>query len=155
MSIFTARGMLNIPIPQKVVKPQKMPYIIKECFCPEGHNLINSRFTFDGHPGILLKAHHGRNTGLIALSPVCGQKNRIDSGITLAVNDLLALSCPVCRVPLPVYSMCECDAHIVVLYLDLMRSFNNCIGVCNRVGCKHAIIIQQNELLICSGLHQW
>ncbi|MFA5814042.1 MAG: hypothetical protein WC865_00275 [Bacteroidales bacterium] len=70
MRAFTAKGTLYIPTPERVIKPQKKAIIIKECFYPEGHNLISSRFSFDGHNGILLKVRHGKNTGLIALSPI-------------------------------------------------------------------------------------
>lgn len=155
MRAFTANGMLYIPTREKVIKPQKKAIIIQECFCPEGHNLISSRFSFDGHNGILLKVRHGRNSGFIALSPICGQKSRIDSGITLVENDLLVLSCPHCHSRLPVYSPCECGANLVTFFLDQEGSFTNCIGVCNRIGCKHAVIILQNELSVCSGLDQW
>jgi hypothetical protein len=155
MRAFTARGMLNIPTPGKIIKPQKTAFIIKECFCTEGHNLISSRVSFDGHHGILLKARRGKNAGLIALSPICGQKNRIDYGITLAENDLLVLKCPICKTRLPIYSPCECGASMVTFFLDRINSFTNCIGVCNRVGCKHAVIVMQHELSVCSGLDQW
>jgi len=159
MRAFTARGTLNIPVPQKRVKPvhqtEHKPFVIESCYCSHGHDLISSDVMIDNHKGILLKVKSGRKTGYIALSAVCGNKTRIDLHIDLADNALMEFFCPVCGEPLPVYSPCECGASLVALFLDRDLSFSNCIGICNRVGCKHSLIIWQNELQICSGLARW
>jgi hypothetical protein len=155
MKRFTSKGTLYIPVPQKVIKPPLIATIINECFCPAGHNLMSPKFSFDGHDGILLKVRDGKKAGHIALSPICGQKNRVDWGIHLTDNVQLIICCPICGAKLPVYSPCECGADLVALFLDRHLNFSNCIGVCNRTGCKHSIIILQNELSSCSGLDQW
>ncbi|MFH0760461.1 MAG: hypothetical protein V2A67_03030 [Bacteroidota bacterium] len=156
MKAFTSRGTLNIPVPQKMIKPvhkpNLKPFVIESCYCNHGHNLISNDVIVDDHKGILLKVKSGRKTGHIALSAVCGNKTRIDLRIQLIDNALMKFFCPVCGEALPVYSPCECGASMIALFLDRELSFSNCIGICNRVGCKHSVIIRQNELLICSGL---
>lgn len=159
MRTFTARGTLNIPVPEKRVRPvhrtELKPFVIESCYCSHGHNLISNDVIVDGHKGILMKVRSGRKTGHIALSAVCGNKTRIDLRIQLADNDLMEFSCPVCGEAFPVYSPCECGASMVALFLDRDLSFSNCIGICNRVGCKHSVFVQENQLYTCSGLSRW
>jgi hypothetical protein len=61
--------------------------------------------------------------------------------------------CPVTGVELPVYGPCECGGSLMALFLDDTNDFSNCIGICNRVGCKHSILILANQLFSCTGLH--
>jgi len=159
MKAFTARGTLNIPVPEKITRnhrePHTKPILIEKCYCSHGHDLINDNVIVDGHKGILLKVKCGRKTGHIALSPVCGNKTRIDLRIHLEDDALMELYCPACGEALPVYSPCECSASLVALFLDQELSFSNCIGICNRVGCKHSVFVLENQLHTCSGFSRW
>ena len=110
--IFDKKGMMIIPTPQAREIPAKTKaLVVKKLFCPNGHNLINNRASFDGHAGIILKVKHEANEGIIALSPVYGEKNRVSFGIDLNKDDLLEINCPECNVALPVHSPCACGGE--------------------------------------------
>ncbi len=149
MSRFTSSGKLRFPGIRKRKEPvrHKERYVVEECYCPNGHNLIAGKATFQGFGGILLKVRkkNGRE-GKIALSPVCGDKARVCLDVELVEGELLEISCPVCNAPLPIYSPCDCGGHMVTLFAEKNGDFSNCIGVCNRVGCPHAEIRRGDEL---------
>ena len=145
--------MLFIPTPEHVVRKTREPHIVKSCFCQEGHSLISPKVHFEGHPGILIKIRQGRHMGYIGINPVCGHKNRIDIDIDLVDGDIIHFLCPVTGLELPVYGPCECGGSLIALFLDDTGDYSNCIGICNRVGCKHSILILANQLFSCTGLH--
>lgn len=56
MNMYDEDGMMIFPNPiKKEIKESKNVLVIKECFCPNGHGLLNSRVSFSGFPGIMLK----------------------------------------------------------------------------------------------------
>ncbi len=148
MKLFDKRGMLIIPNPikEEVAKAPKA-IVAKELYCQNGHSLISNRAMFNGHPGVLLKVKTDHNFGLIALSPVYGEKNRIFLDINLESGKILKILCPTCGIELPVYSQCSCGADLISLFMDREFHFNKCIGICNRVDCHHAQIINSGELI--------
>jgi hypothetical protein len=150
MRRFTAKGLLNFPNiigkkKQKTRQPED-EVVIKECFCPNGHNLVSPKVDIKGKNGILIKVKKGRKTGFIALSPVCGDKSKVTLDVELEEGEILELLCPICNVPLPVYAPCECGGDMVTLFCDKQGNYCNCIGICNRVGCTHAEIKQGTDL---------
>lgn len=149
MPIFDNKGMLIIPNPaQAGLKTVKKILVLKECFCPNKHNLINSRVSFNNYAGILIKVRNKqKKEGMVALSPIFGDKSRIAIDIDLVENEILELLCPQCDVMLPVYSQCYCKASLVAFFTTEALSFADCAGVCNRVGCVHAELKNKNELL--------
>jgi len=150
MRRFNAKGMWHFPDiirkKKKKIRPFDEELIIKECYCPNGHNLVSPKVTIKGHNAILLKVKKNRKTGYIGLSPVCGDKSKIVMDIELEEGEILKLLCPVCNVPLPVYAPCECGGDMIALFADKQGNYGNCIGVCNRVGCTHAEIKRGTEL---------
>ena len=148
MQRFDGDGKLIIPRAGKKVQPSEAPpAIVTQVFCPDGHSLINPRMQFNAHSGIVIKARQNSNTGLIGLSPIVGDKSRFSLDLDLQDNAILWLGCPHCDAPLPDHSPCECGATLVVLSLTTPPSYDKCIGICNRVGCPHAVFIQNDELL--------
>jgi len=91
--------------------------IARELFCPNGHNLISSRAVFNGFPGILLGVELEEKKGLVALSPICGDKTRVALDMDLSEDRIATLSCTTCGVALPVYATCACGADLVALFL--------------------------------------
>lgn len=145
------RGMRIVPDPaHQDMHPGRKVLVVEACFCPNGHDLVQRRAVFSGHPGILLLVRGAGKEGLIALSPIYGDKTRIDLDVELVPGEIVQVFCPLCGVELPVFGPCPCGARMVAFFNGASPDFANCIGVCNRVGCKNAMIKQGGELIILS-----
>jgi len=136
-----------IPAPEKIKPEQKELVVIRDCYCPNGHNLVNSQAKFNDKDGILLTIKKKSKKGKIALSPVYGDKSRISLEIDLKEGDLVQLFCPYCNVKLSSYADCECGGELLVMFTTPVSDYKNCIGICNRVGCKHAEIKNEGQLM--------
>ncbi|HOX25898.1 MAG TPA: hypothetical protein PLL30_09985 [Candidatus Krumholzibacteria bacterium] len=149
MERFDKLGMLVIPNPRsRTPRPRATTLIATRLYCQHGHDLVSSRAVFDGHPGILIAARDQRDhPGLVALSPVFGDKRRISLDLDLVPGERATLSCPSCGAALPVHSPCECGADLVALFLTASGDFAECIGICDRVDCVHARITTSSELI--------
>jgi len=149
MERFDRKGMLIIPNPMADRYPaRRKVLVVKELYCPRGHGLLSPRAVFDEHPGILVGARDARgDEGLIALSPIFGDKRRVALDLDLASGELLSLHCPECLTPLPAHSPCECGGELTALFLTPAADFADCIGVCNRVDCVNAKIISSGEMV--------
>jgi hypothetical protein len=150
MNIFDNKGMMLFPNPKKEKKENDKLIILKECFCSNGHNLINKRVNFNGFDGIYLKVLHNSKEGFVGLSPVFGDKSRIFVDIDVKKGDVLNLFCPHCNTPLAVYSSCSCGEKLIALFTTPKLEFANCIGICNKVDCVNAEIISENQLITIS-----
>jgi len=151
MKIFDNKGLMIIPSPKDPkAEKEAQAVIIKKCFCSNGHNLVSKQAQFGTHEGIVLEVIMDDKLGILALSPVYGDKSRITLGIILEVGKLVQLVCPVCKVKLPVFSSCDCGGDLLVMFTGALNDFNNCVGVCNRVGCKHAEIKNEGHLITLS-----
>ncbi|MBI9072631.1 MAG: hypothetical protein JEY94_13595 [Melioribacteraceae bacterium] len=148
MEIFDDKGLMIFPRPERLKNVTKEKIIlIKNCFCPNGHNLVNKRAIFNGYNGVVLKVIKGQDFGIIALSPIFGDKTRICLDITLEDKELLKIVCPSCDAQIPVYSQCECGGDLLALFTQPDKNFSNSVGFCNRVNCANAEIISGGELL--------
>ncbi|MDX9759137.1 MAG: hypothetical protein RBU27_08260 [Bacteroidota bacterium] len=148
MRIFDDNGMMVFPTPvMRELRECSKALVVKACYCPRGHNLINDKVVFGDFEGILLRMRKGHSEGLLALSPVYGDKSRITLGLRPERGDILTLLCPDCGVPLPVYDECMCGGDILALFTRPVPDFGNCVGICNRLGCHHAEIRNGDELL--------
>jgi hypothetical protein len=149
MTRFNAKGMWRIPKAKKKKRNKDdidEDMVVKECYCPNGHNLINPKVNVRGYKGILIKIKQGKDEGFMALSPICGDKSKYTIDIEVSEGELIDLLCPECDVPLPVYAPCDCGGDMITLFCDKHGNFCNCIGVCNRVGCSHAEIKRGSDL---------
>jgi hypothetical protein len=148
MQRFDQKGMMIFPAPEKIKKAGKMAdlVVIEKCYCPNGHDLVSDQAVFDGFNGIILKVKKAGKEGQVALNPVYGLKHRVSIGIKLEKDDLLEVLCPVCGVPLPVYSACSCGGSLISLFMDEKPDFTNSVLICNRVDCHNAQIRLHNEI---------
>jgi len=147
------KGMLFYPNPlDRDVARAPRVLVVTRCFCPNGHDLVNRRASFNNHPGILLRVRGRKGEGLVALSPVFGEKCRIALDVDLEEGDILELFCPVCGVALPVYAPCPCGARLITLFQSPRADYSNCIGICNRVGCVNAEVKREGELIVLAML---
>ncbi len=152
MKRFDKNGMLIIPNPEntQIVSKSKELLVVKECYCPNGHNLVSTRVKFNEIPGIILKIINSKNrSGFIALSPVFGQKQRICLDIDLVDDETIRVFCPHCNIELPVFANCtSCESgKLLALFLDKHASYKNCLALCNTIGCKNAQIITSENIL--------
>jgi len=148
MALYDEKGMLLIPNPiEKAVAEAKRVLVVCELFCQNGHRLISERARFNGHPGILLKVKDGKAKGLVALSPIFGEKVRVSLDIDLKDGNIVEISCPTCNEKLPVYTACRCGGELIALFLTKEHNFRDCIGVCNRVGCVNSCVITNGEMV--------
>jgi len=148
MKLYDKKGLIIIPSPKDPGAEKKAQgVIIKKCFCSNGHNLVSKQAQFGSLDGIVLNISMENEKGVIALSPVFGDKSRITLGIILEDGKLVQLTCPVCKAKLPVYSNCECGGDLVIMFTGDLNDFNNCVGICNRVGCRYAEIKNEGNLL--------
>lgn len=126
--------------------------VFKECYCPNGHNLVSNNAKFNEFDGILLKISKGQREGHIAISSVYGCKSRIAIGINLVDGEKYKLSCPDCGEDLPTYSKCHCGGEIFALFLDKNVKFDSFVGACNRIGCNNSYIQIGKELITSARL---
>ena len=147
MTWFDQKGMLLIPNPVKKVTGAAKVLMIRELFCPVGHSLISGRAVFNGYPGILLGAGYRENKGLVALSPIYGDKTRVSIDIDLPEQRIVNLFCPTCGIDLPRYATCSCEADLTALFLTRDASYADCIVVCNRIGCINAQVTTSGEII--------
>jgi hypothetical protein len=78
---FDKKGMMLIPNPVRKAAGTVKVLIVSELFCLAGHSLISERAMFNGYPGILLGVGLNEGKGLVALSPICGEKTRISGAL--------------------------------------------------------------------------
>jgi hypothetical protein len=147
MERFDKKGMIVIPNPIRKAAGTVKVLIVRELFCPTGHSLIGDRAVFNGYSGILLGVSLNESKGLVALSPICGDKTRISLDIDLPDDRIVNLFCPTCGIDLPRYATCGCGADLTALFLTRKASFADCIGVCNRIGCINARFVTNGELI--------
>lgn len=119
--------------------------VLEECYCPNGHNLVTPRANFSGFPGIVLKVKLNNEWGTVALSPIYCDKSKISFGVDIHKGDIAQFYCPDCGVEIPSYCECSCGASIVCMFLDKKADYRDCIGICSRVGCFNARVIEDME----------
>ena len=153
MKIFDRSGILLIPKPKQpneLCKAKKI-VLVKEAYCQNGHELIQKRVKFGNQSGIFLKVRRSEGEGFISLSPIYGDKSRVSIDVDLQDGELIEILCPECNQSLPVYGHCECGGELIVAFTTVEHDFNNCVGFFNRVGCRHAEIKNQGQLLSISA----
>jgi hypothetical protein len=148
MKRFDEKGMMVFPNPlKKDFKDRRKVLVVKECYCPNGHNLISKRAIFHGQPGIMLKVKKQSQTGLIALSPLYGEKTRVTIDIDLEKDELVSLHCPHCDAELPVFTDCHCGGKLVAAYTSLELDFSHALTICNRVDCCNATLRSGGDII--------
>lgn len=142
------------PNPKKKENPcqSENVVVVKECYCPSGHSLIDRGVNFDGFNGILFKVKRSGKEGRVAISPVYGCKHSISLDIDLQEGEVWDFHCPECGVALPYYTLCECGAYMTTFFTNKDADYKGIIGICNRVGCQNSEIHLGEDLLTQSML---
>lgn len=154
MNRFTNQGKIHFP-KNKFLRPVRRTHkvkekvIITECYCPNGHSLMDENSQFCENPGIKIKVkRNGVDEGFLILSPEFGDYSKMTVDITLKEGDLLEMFCPECGKKLPVYSSCYvCHNHMLTLFTTQDVSYSHCVGVCQKVGCHNSKMVESKRML--------
>ena len=143
---YNKKGMMVFPCPDLDEDDENI-LVVESCYCPEVHNLVTANANFNGFNGIIMKIENEDKTdsGLIAMSPICGDQSKITLDIELKEDELYSLYCPECNTKLPVYSNCTCGGSLIALFLTPEKDFTDCICVCNRNGCHKSFVKKTEE----------
>jgi hypothetical protein len=111
--------------------PNKINVAVK---CPScGKSLINSDIRIDDFPSIDITAKVGDKSGRIYLSQIYGSYNKKFEGIEDIPGIVVDCSCPKCLKHFPIRKICECNAPVVTLQLEV----GGMVNFCTRNGCPH------------------
>ena len=77
--------------PENPIPAGKEMIVIRDCYCPNGHNLVTNRARFGDHDGIIIGVGDPDKMGYIALSPLYGDKSRVCFDYDLQEGELLTL----------------------------------------------------------------
>jgi hypothetical protein len=154
MKLFNNKGMMLFPNPIQKSKicQSKNLLVVNNCYCHNGHDLINENAVFNGFKGLMLLACRGDQKGLVALSPVYGYKSRVSINLTFNSGEVWDVCCPLCKEKLPVFSPCSCGGDLFTLFLDQSIDYSNSILICNRIDCFNAEMKYNNQLVHYSGV---
>jgi len=143
----------------EIVKETRTFYIIKQAFCPNGHNLINKKYIISGYPGIRLRYRRkDKSKTEIAISAVLGDSQKIILHGNLTFGELVEIHCPICDVKLPILTHYKprkgepgCNENetidIIALYLTPELDYSKAISFCNKVGVVHSSIKYAHEII--------
>ncbi len=138
---FNKIGMRVFPFPQEGNIDEEFDLlVIENCFCPNGHSLISHKVDFNGFKGIALKIQKEEEDGLVAFSPIWGDKSRFVLDIEIKHGEIMDFMCPECGVTLPIKNTCPCGATYVILYANEHANISDSVNFCNRAGCYEAFI---------------
>ena len=102
--------------------------------CPScGKSLMNSGIAIDDLPSIGIAAKVGGKFGQIYLSQIYGSYNKQFDGVEDIPESVVDCSCPKCRKPFPIQKVCECNAPVATVNLEIGGTVN----FCTRNGCSH------------------
>ena len=132
------------------ITDQPQDEVITECYCPNGHSVLTDMATFHGHPALTLKLRGKTQEGFLAISPVIGDRDRTFFDFTQMPGEIVEICCPECSEPFPVYNECPCGAHLVALFTSSKTIFNQCVGICQRLGCLHSELNSERDLRLFS-----
>ncbi len=154
MKIFDSIGRMRIP-KQKFDEQEskKEPKIIRECYCPNGHILMNENTKFNKHNAITILLKRKKEKGLLFLSPICGDKNRVTMDINIISQEIINFHCPECNIELGSYAPCHCGGNLKILFCTPELEYNHFLGICNREGCSNAVVKKGEELYSCLDIN--
>ncbi|MEZ4526931.1 MAG: hypothetical protein R2941_13525 [Desulfobacterales bacterium] len=109
--------------------------------CPScGKSLMNSEIQIDDLPSIGIAAKVGGKSGRVYLSQIYGSYNKKFEGVEDIPESVVDCSCPRCRKPFPIQKVCECNAPVATLNLEIGGTVN----FCTRNGCSHHSVEFEN-----------
>lgn len=149
---FDKDGRLLIPISKRGKdkgKDKTAKYVIKEAYCPNGHNIIDENYPINGFPGLRIKFKRKGVEGELVLSAIEGDFDKIILSGSLEEGVKDELYCPHCDVMFKKLVSCNCndDADMVIIGLTPQLDFNNAITFCNVTGCHNGSFVKSGDIL--------
>ncbi len=162
MKRFTKNGRLLIPLSQReklksCLKEDNIKYVVTEAYCPNGCSAIDREYPIKGFPGIRIKFSRPGVEGVLIISAVEGdfEKIMLSGELKHGVKD--ELYCPHCGILFEKLIHCGCkqDADMVVLDLTPRLDFNNAITFYNVTGCDNGTFVKSGTILRHIRLKNW
>ena len=153
---FNEQGFMVIPDTKQMQLKKELAevlsdkiVVVRQAFCPNGHNVVQNRYKFSGFAGIHLKAEINGNKGDLILSPIFGDHSHITIDIDINLGDQPKMTCPICGVELPILKKCEnCESgNMLVLSMREKFDITDGIAFCDVAGCPSAYILDAEKLI--------
>ena len=139
----------------EILKEVRTLYIIKQVFCPGGHNLIDKTCMISGYPAIRLRYLKSGDLRVeVALSAILGDPQSVVIEGELKWGEFVDIHCPMCNVKLPILTK-RPDPNsksgeylaIVLLFLTPDLDYTKAITFCNKVGTVRSFINYTGTLI--------
>ncbi len=154
MERFSKDGRWIIPLSKREDKKSKyeedkVRYVIKEAYCPNGCNIVDGEYEINGSPGLRIKFKRPGHEGEFVISAIEGDftKKILSGELKQGVKD--ELFCPHCGTMFETLVNCSCkpDGDMVVIGLTPKLDFNNAVTFCNVTGCENGLFIDSGEII--------
>ncbi len=136
---------VSFPVKTKVTLKNKR-ILIQQLYCKNGHNLVGGDNIWDGEKGINLIAKTKKGEVRISLSPFQGDGRKKVEGI-IDKGEITPFLCPECKTEFEVFSLCNCGADIVYMYLTEDLDPKDSICICSRYGCRHSRLTTSGRII--------
>ena len=154
MERFNKDGRWIIPLGKRKSKESrdnedKVRYVIKAAYCPNGCNIIDENYEINGSPGLRIKFKRSDEEGEFVISAIEGdfEKTILSGKLEDGVKD--ELYCFQCGVMFEKLVNCRCkaDADMVIIGLTPKLDFNNAITFCNVTGCENGTFVNSGDVI--------
>jgi hypothetical protein len=143
---FNKKGQLNIPLSGKIILPKRKvakkqsDLVVKEAYCPNGHNLLSDeKIDNQKSQHFIYASRRGNREAEILITSVLGKcSKKYLNGEPFRKGEIIRILCPTCRGELPILVNCECGAPIYLFYIDRRLDHNFGQSLCARIGCVKA-----------------
>jgi hypothetical protein len=161
MDRFDRDGRMIIPLNARRKETSKedeaaIKYVVTEAYCPAGCSVIDKEHPINGFPGLKIAFKRPGMDGVLVLSAIEGDFEKLVLSGALKENVRDELLCPSCGVPFAKLVSCNCreDADLVAIGLTKHLDFNNAITFCNVTGCANGTFIKSGDVLRHSRLYE-
>jgi hypothetical protein len=154
MTRFNKDGRWIIPLGDRsksksAREEDKVRYVIREAYCPNGCNIIDKEYIVNGEPGLRIRFKRPGMEGEFIISAIEGDFDKIVLSGALKEGTKDELYCPHCGVIFEKLVKCNCqsDADLVIIGLTPKLDFNNAITFCNVTGCHNGSFLSSGDII--------
>ena len=149
MQRFRRDGREIIPIGNQSDNVEKVRFVAEHAYCPKGCSIIDIENKINGYPGLRIKFTRPDTEGILVLSAIEGDFEKIILSGELEEGVKDELYCPHCDTMFKKLASCHCktNADLVVIGLTPELDFNNAITFCNVTGCDNGATMSSGEVL--------
>jgi hypothetical protein len=154
MNKFDKDGRLIIPLSKRSEytisqKENRVRYVIKEAYCPNGCNIIDPEHKVNGVPGLKIRFKREGMEGEFVISAIEGDFEKVVLSGELKEGIKDDLFCSHCGVIFEKLVNCNCKpgADMIVIGLTPELDYNNSITFCNVTGCDNGSFVSSGEVI--------